>query len=91
MLTTKTSIPRVSPKAGEYVKRVLEYGFHNCSSSGMLERLEREFAAKFGQKYGIAHANGTATMHSALLAYDVGVGDEVIVPAYTVFSYPLNR
>ena len=86
MLITKTSIPRVSPKAQEYVKRVLEYGFHNCSSPGMLARLEREFAAKFGQKYGIAHANGTATMHSALLAYDVGVGDEVIVPAYTVFS-----
>jgi perosamine synthetase len=80
-----TSIPRVSPKAQEYVNRVLAYGFHNCSSPGMLARLEREFAAKFGQEFGIAHANGTCTMHSALLAYDVGAGDEVIVPAYTPF------
>jgi perosamine synthetase len=68
------------------VHRVLEYGFHNGSSPGFVARLEREFAARFGQEFGIAHANGTATMHSALLAYDVGVGDEVIVPAYTVFS-----
>ena len=86
MLITRSSIPRVSPKAQKYVNRVLEYGFHNCSSPGMVKRLEREFAAKFGHKFGIAHANGTCTMHSALLAYDVGVGDEVIVPAYTVFS-----
>jgi perosamine synthetase len=47
--------------------------------------LEQAFAARFGRRFGIAHANGTATMHSALLAADVGVGDEVIVPAYTVF------
>jgi perosamine synthetase len=81
-----TSIPRVSPKAREYVNQVLDFGFHNGSSPGMTARLEREFAAKFGQEFGILHANGTATMHSALLAYDVGVGDEVIVPAFTVFS-----
>lgn len=78
------SIPRVSPKARQYVNEVLEFGFHNCSSPGISARLEEQFAARFGRKFGILHANGTATMHSALLAADVGVGDEVIVPAYTV-------
>ncbi|MBN2293108.1 MAG: DegT/DnrJ/EryC1/StrS family aminotransferase [Pirellulales bacterium] len=86
MLTESTPIPRVSPKSREYVNRVLDYGFHNCSSPGMLARLEKEFAARFGQRFGIAVANGTATMHAALMAYDIGAGDEVIVPAYTVFS-----
>lgn len=52
----------------------------------MTSRLEREFARSFGQKYGIAHCNGTATMQSALMASGVGSGDEVIVPAFTVFS-----
>jgi perosamine synthetase len=85
MLKT-ASIPRVSPMARQYVNQVLDFGFHNGSSPGITARLEREFAAKFGQTYGIVHANGTATMHSALLAYDIGAGDEVIVPAYTVFS-----
>jgi perosamine synthetase len=85
---TDRSIPRVSPKAYEYVKEVLDFGFHNAHSVGMTARLEREFAARMGQKHGIAHANGTATLQSALLAADVGVGDEVIVPAFTVFSTP---
>ena len=79
-----TSIPRVSPKARQYVDEVLDFGFHNGSSPGIAARLEEEFAARFGRKSGILHANGTATMHSALLAAGVGVGDEVIVPAYTV-------
>ncbi len=86
--TVHRSIPRVSPNAYDYVQKVLDFGFHNAHSVGMTERLEREFAVRMGQKYGIAHANGTATLQSALLAADVGVGDEVIVPAFTVFSTP---
>jgi perosamine synthetase len=79
-----TLIPRLAPKAREYVGAVLDFGFHNGSSPGFSARLEQAFAARFGRKFGILHANGTATMHSALLAAGVGVGDEVIVPAYTV-------
>jgi len=79
-----TLIPRVAPKARQYVAEVLDFGFHNASSPGMSARLEERFAAKFGRRFGILHANGTTTMHSALLAAGVGVGDEVIVPAYTV-------
>ena len=86
MNKSQKKIPRVSPRAYEYVKQVLDFGFHNAHSVGMTSRLEREFAQRFGQKYGIAHCNGTATMQSALMAAGVGVGDEVIVPAFTVFS-----
>ncbi|NOY79442.1 MAG: DegT/DnrJ/EryC1/StrS family aminotransferase [Kiritimatiellaeota bacterium] len=82
------SIPRVSPKAREYVGDVLDFGFHNAHSVGMTARLEQRFAERMGAKYGIAHCNGTATLQSALLAAGVGVGDEVIVPAFTVFSTP---
>jgi perosamine synthetase len=88
-MQTLTSIPRVSAKARLYVNEVLDYGFHNASSPGFYRRLEQEFAAKFGTKYGILHANGTATMHSALMAAGVGVGHEVIVPALTMASTAL--
>ncbi|NLX55925.1 MAG: hypothetical protein GXY58_12505 [Planctomycetaceae bacterium] len=81
-------IPRVAPQAYEYVRQVLDFGFHNAHSVGMTGRLERQWAERFGHTYGIAHCNGTATMQSALLAAGVGVGDEVIVPAFTVFSTP---
>jgi perosamine synthetase len=80
------SIPRVAPKAYEYTKTVLDFGFRNAHSVGMSARLEKEFAERFGQTYGFTHCNGTATMQSALMAAGVGVGDEVITPAFTVFS-----
>lgn len=88
MSGSKKSIPRVAPRAYEYVKQVLDFGFHNAHSVGMTARLEQQWAERFGHRFGIAHANGTATMQSALLASGVGVGDEVIVPAFTVFSTP---
>lgn len=36
-----------------------------------------------GDVQAVAVANGTAALHMALLALDVGVGDEVIIPALT--------
>jgi perosamine synthetase len=86
MTIPSKKIPRVAPKAYEYTKQVLDYGFHNAHSVGITGKLENSFAKKFGQRYGIAHCNGTATMQSALLGAAIGVGDEVIVPAFTVFS-----
>ncbi len=88
MTRVSHAISRVAPRAYEYVKQVLDFGFHNAHSVGMRGRLERQWAERFGQAYGIAHANGTATMQSALMAAGVGVGDEVIVPAFTVFATP---
>ena len=79
------SLPRVSPKSREYVNQVLDFGIHNTRSLGFAAKLEEKFSQRFGRRFGILHSNGTTTMHSALLAADVGVGDEVIVPAFTVF------
>ena len=46
-----------------------------------------EFEAAIARAVGTAHAaavsSGTAALHLALLALDIGPGDEVIVPAYT--------
>lgn len=82
----KRRIPRLAPNARKYVQQVLDYEFHNTRSCGISSRLENEFAEKFGCRYGILHANGTATMHSALMAAGVGAGDEVIVPAITAIA-----
>ncbi len=87
--TPPRSIPRVAPQAYDYLKQVLDFGFHNAHSAGFTGRLEKQFAERFGRKYGIAHSNGTTTMQTALFAGGVGVGDEVIVPAFTVFATPL--
>jgi len=68
---------------------VLEFGFHNTTGPGITQRLERQFAEKFGRKFAISHCNGTATMQTCLMAAGVGPGDEVIVPALTMASTAL--
>lgn len=85
MKSCSYKIPRVAPKAYDYVKDVLDFGFRNAHSVGITGRLEKEFSGRFGQTYGIAHCNGTATLQTALMAAGVGAGDEVIVPSFTVF------
>jgi dTDP-4-amino-4,6-dideoxygalactose transaminase len=44
-------------------------------------RFEQEFGAELGIAHAFAVANGTAALHLALLALDVGPGDEVVVPS----------
>lgn len=77
---------RVSEKALEYLREVVEYGFGNSSGPRMVKRFENAFAERMGVKYAIAHCNGSATMHSSLAAGGVKPGDEVIVPALTAMS-----
>lgn len=49
----------------------------------VVKELEEAFAAKKGVKYTQAVTSGTAALISSLRALGVGLGDEVIVPAYT--------
>jgi dTDP-4-amino-4,6-dideoxygalactose transaminase len=44
------------------------------------QRFEAEFADYVGSPFAVAVSSGTAALHLALLALDVGPGDEVIVP-----------
>ncbi len=44
---------------------------------------ERRFAKYIGVRYAIALNSCTAALHLALLAHDVGPGDEVILPSFT--------
>ncbi len=50
---------------------------------------EREFAAYVGAKYAIALCNGTATLHTALVALGVKPGYEVAVPPLSMSSTTL--
>ncbi len=61
-------------------------------ASGMLAQGEKvaEFEKKFadycGTTQAVATNNGTAALHAALLAADIGYGDEVIVPAFSFIA-----
>lgn len=82
-------IYRVGELEKKYVMEVLDGQFGSKSSYKWVTELEKEFAKKFGRKYGIAMVNGTATLHMALEVAGVGEGDEVICSPLTMSSSSL--
>jgi perosamine synthetase len=48
-----------------------------------VREFEEAFAEYVGAKYAVAVSSGTAALHTAMYALDIGPGDEVIVPAMT--------
>jgi perosamine synthetase len=53
-----------------------------------IPKFEALFAKKSGAKYGVGVLNGTIALHLALAAMDIGPGDEVIVPTFTMIASP---
>ncbi|ADH85082.1 DegT/DnrJ/EryC1/StrS family aminotransferase [Desulfurivibrio alkaliphilus] len=81
------TIPVAQPVLGEEeranVLAALEAGAISGFFGDYLGRFEREFAAWCGCSHGIAVSSGTAALHVALAALEVGPGDEVLVPTLT--------
>lgn len=77
--------PLLSKEAKKNIGQALKTGWLSSSGS-FVKQLEQEFAEYLGVKHGIAVCNGTAALHIALLTLDLGKGDEVIVPAFTMAS-----
>jgi len=65
-------------------KRVMESGWYIMGEE--VEAFEREFAAYCGVNHCIGVGNGLEALHLVLRAYDIGEGDEVIVPANTYIA-----
>lgn len=75
--------PVITQESKDLVAKALEEGW--ISSAGpYLDDFEKEFASYLGVKHAISVNTGTAALHIALLAAGIGVGDEVIVPAFTM-------
>lgn len=54
--------------------------------SGIIARFEDAFAARHSAAHALLTSSGTAALHSAYYALDLGPGDEVIVQDYTFFA-----
>jgi len=63
--------------------RVLDAGGWWQGSGNVAATFATEFAGYHGARFGMALTNGTHTLEAALIACDVGDGDEVIVPGMT--------
>jgi dTDP-4-amino-4,6-dideoxygalactose transaminase len=74
--------PTIGGNAGRYLEECLRTNF--VSSVGpFVSRFEAAFAEAVGARHAVACASGTAAIHLALRALDVGPGDEVLVPTLT--------
>ena len=82
-------IERITDLERQYALESLNGQFETHNNYKFVTRLEKAFAEKIGSKYSVGFVNGTATLHTALEAAGVGVGDEVIVPPLTMSSTSL--
>jgi perosamine synthetase len=76
------SEPYLTSEAKSYVMDCLDSGWISSKGSYVTE-LEVLFAQRTGVTHAISVSNGTAALHLAVLAADIGPGDEVIIPDLT--------
>ncbi len=62
------------------------FRFANPLDKSKVAIFENEYAARMQMKYALAVTSGTAALHVAMAALEVGPGDEVIIPAWTWYS-----
>lgn len=68
----------------EYVAQALESTW--ISGGPFIDKFETELGSYLGVPHAVTAANGTAALHLALLALDVGAGDEIIVPGFAFMA-----
>lgn len=56
------------------------------SGGPFVEEFEKAYSKYIGSKYSIGLSNGTVALHLAMLALEIGDGDEVIIPANTFIA-----
>jgi perosamine synthetase len=79
------AMPDLSGNEEKYVVDAIRSTW--ISSTGpYIQRFEKEFAELCGTKTAICVSNGTVALHLALLAWDVGPGDEVLIPSLTYIA-----
>ena len=77
-------------KEQRQLEEVLEsrnpFRFANPLDRSKVALFENELAARMQTKHALAVTSGTAALHVAMAALEVGPGDEVILPAWTWYS-----
>jgi perosamine synthetase len=77
--------PLLDGNERRYLSECIETGW--ISSEGpFVSEFETRFSAMAGRRHGVAVCNGTAALDASVAALEIGPGDEVIVPAFTIIS-----
>ncbi len=88
MAEVKNSIPVAKPVLGEEeaaaARRAILSGWVVMGPE--VAAFEKEFAAIVGAEHAVACSSGTAALHLALMALDLGPGDEVITVSHSFIA-----
>jgi perosamine synthetase len=77
--------PLLNGKEKQYLNECIDDGW--ISSEGpFVKRFEVEFATRVERQHGIAVCNGSVAIDAAIVTLEIGVGDEVILPTFTIIS-----
>ena len=77
--------PLLDGNEERYLAECIRTGW--ISSEGpFVRKLEEGFAARVGRRHGVAVCNGSVALDIAIVALDIGRGDEVILPSFTIIS-----
>lgn len=77
--------PLLNGNEKKYLCECIDTGW--ISSEGpFVKEFEQKMSKTAGRKYGIAVSNGTAALEVAVQALEIGEGDEVIMPTFTIIS-----
>lgn len=77
-------VPDIQRQDIEAVVKVLQSGM--LIQGTKVKELEKDLEKFLSVKHAIAVANGTASLHLALIALGIGKGDEIIVPAFSYIA-----
>ena len=76
----------LSEEEQQEVLKVLKSQMLTLLHGEFVSKFEKEFARYIGVKHAIAVNTGTAALHIAIAALNIGPGDEVIVPPFTFIA-----
>lgn len=77
--------PLLDGKEKQYLMECIDTGW--ISSEGpFIKEFELRFAEQVQRKHSIAVCNGSMALDAAIVALGIGLGDEVILPTFTIIS-----
>ena len=80
----KTQQSRIRAALDSRIRTVLDHGQYVMGSE--VVELEEELRNRVGTSYCVSNSSGTDALLTALMALDIGPGDEVILPVYSFFA-----
>ena len=82
------NVPKIFKEEKKNVKKCLDTGW--ISSEGeYVRRFEKDFSKYNKRIYGVAVSSGTAALDIAIKSLNLKIGDEVIIPAFSIISTAL--